>query len=538
MALQLPKFFKNLLGLGSETSSDAHRQSRSTPRADYDGIDSRRGPLPRPLRIETGPEESIFLPQGRLFLINQARELVRNSSYCRHIIRTMRNLVVGPTGGRLVMSTGDTAFDNDVSEYFNGEWARDCDSRKKMHFNRFLKLALAGAMRDGDRLTAFDDFFLDTGKLWSWEADKISNLNDNDFKARFPSSWKQIDGTVLDQYGRVKGWIVTPKQGRTSVPIAEATFIPASTGLYFGAPDEEEREDQYRSVSMFSPIVREIWCIYQMRGRELEAAKAAGSTAAVVKSSEAFKDAIAEASAGDDTSGDEELLEEGGSTPETPAKMKKRYRNLEDFATYTEYLDPDDEIIFPDTKRPNMNVSSFYESVGIQAGTAFGLYSCFSTGKVSTSWTAFRGEIVLTWLNVAPIQKHLERTLCDPIGEKSIGRALVTPGILKTNAAPANWKRKMKWLWPDPPEANPLDEANAKITKLKGGLLDFSELLGPNWREKIIKLGEQFQAMRDANLPLSYFETKAGAPVSDQSEQSQQSSQESDDAKKKKESDS
>jgi len=522
----LSSILGKLLGRRSGSNGSAGRPQRSTPRGGYDGIDPRRGALPRPLHVETGPEESIFRPMGRLFLINQARELVRNSSYCRHLIRTMRNLVIGAHGGRLVMTTGDAAFDSDVSDYFNSDWARDCDSRRKMHFNHFLKLALSGGMRDGDRLTAFDDFFLNTGKLWSWESDKICNLDPGDFKARFPSSWKQIDGAVIDQYGRVQGWIVTAKPGRTAVPISEATFIPSTVGLYLGAPDEEEREDQYRAVSMFSPIVREIWCIYQMRGRELEAAKAAGSTGAIVKSAENWKDALGEASTVDESSPDEDLLEESDNNPETPARPKRRYRNLEDFATFTEYLEPDDSIEFPDTKRPNLNVSAFYENIGIQAGTSFGLYSCFSTGKVSTSWTAFRGEIVLSWLNVASVQKHLERTQCDPIGAKVIGRALETPGVLKTNAAPANWQRKMKWLWPDPPEANPVDEANAKITKLKGGLLDFSEILGPNWREKIKKLGEQFEAMREENLPLSYFETKAGAPVSQQSDQESKANKE------------
>ena len=61
------------------------------------------------------------------------------------------------------------------------------------------------------------------------------------------------------------------------------------------------------------------------------------------------------------------------------------------------------------------------------------------------------------------------------------------------------------------PSVDEQKEQSALAQKLKNGQTTFRKLLGPAWREQLEQFSEEIAYARKLNLPLSIFETVAGA---------------------------
>jgi hypothetical protein len=62
------------------------------------------------------------------------------------------------------------------------------------------------------------------------------------------------------------------------------------------------------------------------------------------------------------------------------------------------------------------------------------------------------------------------------------------------------------------PEVDEGAAQTAIAQKLKNGTTTLSEIIGPAWKEKLDQLAIEIDYARSKNIPLSVFETKAGAP--------------------------
>jgi len=141
--------------------------------ATYDATEpqtSRRQPY-----RETGNEDSILNQRKRVLSSNIGRDLERNYAPAKGIINQFRQNVVGALGKLQVNAVGG----EEATEWFNGEWAQDCDFRDDMHFSEACQNVVAAAIREGDMLAVVDDGLIeDTGKLVHWESDQIVSLKD------------------------------------------------------------------------------------------------------------------------------------------------------------------------------------------------------------------------------------------------------------------------------------------------------------------------------------------------------------------------
>ena len=82
-----------------------------------------------------------------------------------------------------------------------------------------------------------------------------------------------------------------------------------------------------------------------------------------------------------------------------------------------------------DTKRPNANMPQFVDFLTGLIGGTHGLARVYSTMKAQTSYTAFRGEQVMTWPSFEEAQKDLEREVCDWAARLAIARAVKRLGV-------------------------------------------------------------------------------------------------------------
>ncbi len=482
-------------------------RSRATGiKARYDVLESNK--LRRTPRVETSGEGGAgqFDMMKRLQGVNIGRDLERNYSPAKGIIHQFRMNVVGSLGKIQVNCEGG----DEAAAWFNEVWAKDCDFRDSLHWSTVLQNVVASVLREGDVLAVFDDGAIeDSGKLLTWEADQIVPVSDDVLKAKGMSGMVQDNGIVRDKWGRVLGYISTGKRGVQVVASADdATFWKRDQARLVRNP---WRLNQGRGVPTIISAAASFLDVYEMLSRELMSAKKAASQYAYVHRENAVDDWDNPGSA---PAG---LPENDGKTPETVAtegantttRGERNFEALEAFAGgFVDYGQPNDKVEFAPVERPNANMIGFIESVNCHAGAAFGLARAYALLRADTSYTAFRGDMIMSWQGAFyPTQKWIEREFADVTGVNAL-RWAQRKKIFK--ALPAAWERALSWTWPTMPEVNELDAQNAIAAALKNGATDYSRLLGPDWRKRLDGLAEQLDVIRKLNIPAGILESKSG----------------------------
>lgn len=485
-------------------------------RAEYDVLKTNR--LRRKPSAETKTEGQIYDPTKRAQGANIGRDIERNYAPGRGIILQFRNNVVGSLGKMRVNVEGG----EEAAKWFNSDWSKNCDFRDDTHWSYILQNVLASCLREGDMLAVFDDGLIeDSGKLITWESDQIVPLSDQALKAsRFPGA-VQDGGILRDKMGRILGYVTTGKRGLAQISdIADATIFSRDNAVMPRAP---WRLNQGRGIGPMITAAASFLDLYEMISRELQSAKRAAAQYAFIQREDAVDDwdtpgSHPEYLPENDGKTASDVASEGANSTTNPEA--RNYEALEAFTGgHTDYGDPSDKIVFPPADRPNVNMAAFDEFILCRAGAAFGLARAYSLLRADTSYTAFRGDMIMSWSGAFyPLQKWLERAFADWVGVKAL-RWAQRKGLVSPLAD--GWERQISWTWPTMPEVNEVDAESAIASALKNGTTDYSELLGPDWREKLESLAEQIEVVRKLGLPLSVLEGKSGGtvPVTNQEQQ-------------------
>ena len=477
-----------------------------TVKAEYDVLRSNK--LRRTPKVETKGEGGIYDAVKRAKGSNVGRELERNYSSARGIIHQFRMNVVGSLGKIQVNVKGG----KEAAAWFNGVWAKDCDFRDAMHWSTACQNVIAAIIREGDMLAVFDDGLIDdSGKLLFWESDQIVPLSDALFKEMFPGEGNvQDNGIARDKWGRVLGYTCTGKRGLTVID-NDKDLVVWKTGNAV-MPRDPWRLNQGRGVPPMLTASASLLDLYEMLARELQSAKKAASDYAYVKRVDAVDD-------WDSPGSSPELLpENSGKDAATVADetggggTAKNYDNLEAFTGgYTDYGQPGDEVAFPPVNRPNVNMAAFIEAVLCHAGAAFGLARAYSMLRADSSYTAFRGDMIMTWAGAFyPMQKWLERSFADWVAVKALAWAQRKGRI---PVLPEGWEQSISWQWPRMAEVDTAKQQTAIALAIKNGVTDWSQLIGPDWESHFEQLGIQIKSAAKNGIPLSNMETKSGGAI-------------------------
>lgn len=476
-----------------------------TIQAEYDAVKvtkHRHQPSP-----ERKGEGGIYNMLRRLKGCNLGRDLERNYTPARGILHQFRVNVVGHLGKLQVNIEGG----EESAAWFNQVWAKDCDFRDDVHWSTQLQNVVASVLREGDLLALVDDDVLeDSGKLIHWESDQIAPLSEAAFKKiKDPfKDTKQDNGILRNELGRIVGYISTGKRGKTVIDeIKDVTIWPRGVARLVKNP---WRLNQGRGVPSMVTSATNFVDLYEILSKELQSAKLAASMAGYTKRANATTN-------WDDPASEPEFLPEnvGKTEAEVNAEAANstdsaapNYENFESMAGgFWEYIDPQDDIQFADIKRPNVHLAEFIDAVLGMAGASMGLAKAYTILHADTSYTAFRGDMILTWVTFIAMQKWLERTYADWVARKVLAWAM---GKEHIKALPAGWEQKLSWQWPIMPHVDELKEENATKQALKNGTTDYSALLGPDWAGRMEGFAKQIEKARELGLPLSIFEMSSG----------------------------
>lgn len=464
--------------------------------------------------IERTDEDGILTATLRNQFVDLARNGVRNNATLNGILHQFEVNVVGIEGGKASFDFGqEYQRDADAVRAAFARWCESAEYFDGANFNEVLRLALKTLLLGGQMAVVFDDMATgaDCGRILTYEPDCIANLKDVAFAAAFPDGWTQSNGRIRNPDARWCGVICSHSQrGETEFDRDRAYILTRD-------PDQPSRDSFWNLLRIAwrfnqgggkSPLTAPLGSLIDvemLQGFEVESAKKNSQTLAQLTTNSAAES--------DDPSLLDTGLVEGLSQDATPEQVDDAVQDVEaaEVPTVTfdeiraagclyEVMPENSKLELLDTKHPNPNMNEFIRLVACRGGWSMGMASVYTTGTVTSSYTGFRGEQLMTWPTFRAWQSYLERNLCDWALD-NWARYAARRGILGGLALPDGWTRRVRWTWPRMHEVDAEKEQRAIDAGLRNGTRTYSEILGPNWRDVLRQRAEERAYMREIGLP-------------------------------------
>lgn len=482
-------------------------------------------------QIEYDGEDSVLTATLRNQFVNLARNGVRNNATLNGILRQFEVNVVGVEGGKASFDFGDeyAKAEKTVMDRF-ADFCESAEFYDGMNLNDVLSIALKTLLLGGGVAFLFDGGAIEgCGRICAFEPDCIANLAPEKFEARFPGC-TQSNGRIRNANGRWFGVIVSHAlRGRTEFDDPDKCYILNSP------PDVRPADRDWTYVTLRyrfnqgggkSPLTAGLGPLIDvemLQGFEVESAKKNAQTLAqLVETAHrpppdpALGDPSQEGGATvfDENSTDEQLAAAAAEEAENDELEEPpvTFDEMHAAGCVYEVMPENAKLELLDTKHPNPNMNEFIRLVACRGGWSLGISSVYTTGKVESSYTGFRGEQVMSWQVFRKWQKLLEREICDWALARWAAWAEAR-GLLADVALPDGWRRRVKWFWPKMPEVNPVDAQNARNLGLKNFSLTYEDDLGPGWKETMRKAARERGFMKSLGLPHPADETASGQRV-------------------------
>ena len=445
----------------------------------------------RPSYVETKGEDGQLSARDRNRIVNLHRDMMRNSPTRVAQDQQIRVNVVGSVGGKMYASfpPAFASAANAVMEYFNKTWFPRAEFTFRKNFNWLLKTVLTAEDTNGNVILVFDDGILTggngTGRIRGFEGDEIGNVPE--LEKFFPKGFVQSHGLVYNKSGMFTGAFVSTVQ-REKIQRGKGTLDP-KLGVVVLKQDpfaddqlvnwillgDMRRFNQGRAVSLITAAITCLIDLHETCASEAQAAKINAQLVGQI---------LSDASADEDTSGTaafEDERPDGKARPETKEFTTKE---LTAIGAHFDQMPPGLKIDLLRTERPNPNMPAYIEFLTGLVGGTRGLARVYATLKAQTSYTAFRGEQVMTAPSFEEARADLEREVCDWAARCVIARA-VRLGLITVDL-PDGWEHMIAWRWPKMREVSEKDAQTALKLKFENGVTSLSRELGPGEVEKII----------------------------------------------------
>lgn len=507
---------------------------RYGPQAKYDTLDQADGYKRKHTSIQKTETDDRISSKERVKGAEIGRHLQENTATWRAIMQQFKVAAIGANGPKLQVNTKD-AFAKEAAVWFNSSWAKWCDQCDDNPLAEQIAVALQYVKREGDILCVFDDFLENDGRIRWIESTQILGMEQKAWETwALANNWTEnVDGqikplllnngVIRNTRGVVIGYLFTSVHGKTSIDPNTDPFTAIKRYDVKSNPDGSAkllkspwRVNQLRGEADALAVGNQQQDIYEIIAAELQTIKKSSQIAGWIEIDKDSDDVMAGIG--------NALLKQGKTETEintllngdgtNPGLVGVTYESLEALTGGKwEYLNPGETAKFHNPDRPNMNLTEFIDWIQISSGASMGVGRARSTGKAETSYTAFRGEEIMTWQTFEWEQKFLERRLMDFLGAKALQWALSHREIIAQ--PPEGWQRTLSWSWNKMREVDELKAEAAMQLRLKNGTANFADTLGPDWEEKFELLAKQLKKARELELPLSIFETVSGSVISE-----------------------
>ena len=481
-------------------------------------------------------------PRHRLEGVNLARDLMRNSAQVRGLARTIRVNTIGDCG-QLVFADAEGDWFAVAADYFNHRWGRHADFVDGTTWRETLQLVVYALAFEGDCVAVFDDGLLSprlpaekrgTGRLAFFEADQIANLRAADFaewtKRTGRAGWHQCSGVLLDDLGRKRGVIVSRHRGEMEVAYKDALVLLLDPDDPDAAPwrhvTRKFRLRQLRGSADALPSIATVQDALQdaleMTDYELQSAKRAAShyAAAIAKDTpvqpvdmaalpkpEDLAQAVADSAAASAPDPATAAAAPGAVDDDEPSGASRS--NLARLSGgQFDLWDGIEKIEWDPATRPSDRVVEFLEYATRLAGRAHGLNASYASGRAEGSYTAFRGDLTMSWTTFRDNQQALEDCFSDWVARHVLGRAIEIGDL---PPPPDGWETRIRWTYPRMPAVDEEKEQRALLAALRNGTRTLRDELGPAWRDVLRQRNAEREFCASLGLSLAQDEITPGS---------------------------
>ena len=273
---------------------------------------------------------------------------------------------------------------------------------------------------------------------------------------------KIFDGVEVDKYGCVVAY-----HFRNTYPYEQTTeqteFIRIETrGKESGMPNvlhllNSERPSQYRGVSYLAPVIIPLLQLSRYTESEL--------TAALIDS---YFTAYVQTSTPD---GDIPLNE---ATPEDEEGGVSRDPNEYEMGPgQVNFLQPGENVILADPKRPASGFSAFVDAVCTQIGASLEIPREILLKQFTASYSASRGALLEAWKSFRMYRTWFVNDFCNPVYELWLSEAVArgrvdAPGFFTDPLLRQAWLGA-QWIGPSQGQLDPVKEIEAEVLACQHG---------------------------------------------------------------------
>ena len=467
-------------------------------------------------------------------LRQRGRILYMGSPIATSALKTNRTNVIG-TGLRLnpkinqdvlgISSEQAEAWERGVKAEFS-LWADDkraCDATGVNNFYGLQQVAFISWLMSGDvfalitreKATPQNPYTL---RLHLIEADRIATpssvLASLYTEGTAQNGNKIHDGVEVDSSGAIVAYHIRNTYPFQLAPDRLEWARVEAYGKRTGLPNilhvmSSERPDQYRGVTYLAPVVEQLQQIKRYTNSEIMAALVESFFTAFVKTNA-------------DTSENpfnESVSNDGDAIRYDPNEYQMGPGQMN-------IMNPGEDIVFADPKRPASAFAAFVASIAKQIGAALEIPVDLLLKEFNASYSASRAALLEAWKAFRMYRTWFVDDFCKPVYRiwmteaVAIGR-VQAPGFFTDPKIAAAWLGA-DWIGPSQGQLDPNKEISAEILAIQNGFTTYSDatarLNGGDWNANIGKLKQEKEQSNEIIQTATPSDSGGGNSVPDHEE--------------------
>lgn len=388
-------------------------------------------------------------------------------------------------------------------------WAsrkRSCDATGINDFYAMQQLALISWLLSGDSFalvkhydeTPMSPYGL---RIHIIEADRVSTPSNTKnmlfvraTEGKADNGNAIYDGVEIDKSGAIAAYHICDKYPNSVLDPRDVKWTRVEAyGKLTGEPNilhvmDAERPEQYRGVSYLAQVIEPLLQLRRYTESELIAALVESFFTAFIKTEADPGDVpFNEVNEGDQISHDPHEYEMGPGT--------------------VNVMNPGEDVVFADPKRPASGFNEFMRSICEQVGAALEIPADLLLKAFDASYSASRAALLEAWKAFKMRREWFASDFCRPIYEIWMAEAvakgrLSAPGFFTDPILRAAWLGS-EWIGPSQGQLDPVKEITAEILAIGEGITTREQatvkLNGGNWDENIDELARENKKLSEAS---------------------------------------
>jgi lambda family phage portal protein len=342
--------------------------------------------------------------------------------------------------------------------------------------------------------------------------------------AKNPKNGNRIfDGVEVDADGMVVAYHI-----RNTYP-SEATMEQTTytrveaIGKITGQPNilhlmSSERPDQYRGVSYIAPVIIPLLQLNRYTESELTAALIDSYFTAYIQTN---------------TPEGENPFNEAGPSDEQGASADPN--EYEMGPGQVNFLQPGENVVLADPKRPASGFSAFVDAICTQMGAALEIPREILLKQFNSSYSASRGALLEAWKSFRMYRTWFVNDFCNPVYELWLSEAVArgrieAPGFFTDPAVREAWLA-CQWIGPSQGQLDPVKEINAEILACQNGFSTHEDsalrINGSDFTSNVAQLSREAELLKE--IAPAQMGAPADPPERQQDDEEEEEDKEADD---------